>query len=201
MPGRPCERRSTPGLDVAHDATTRPGARPRVTSGSGDDAGRWNDPRAQSRHVLGIGSATGERTDERSPPLSYSPSLDNDTVDQQQPAMNSQTDLRAGHEDLRLIGVSFDTPHPTQRSSLHQRPVSPTSRPSTPGGGSSAVLVCGGTPERTPSPSSSRPNGPGSSSPPDRTSHPHDGYRTMLRLPLWHDGAELKRGLGAALGE
>ena len=30
---------------------------------------------------------------------------------------------------------------------------------------------------------------------------PHDGHRTMLRLPLWHDGAELRRGLGAALGE
>lgn len=41
----------------------------------------------------------------------------------------------------------------------------------------------------------------GAGSPPDRASHPHDGYRTMLRLPLWHDGAELKRGLGAAFGE
>ena len=28
---------------------------------------------------------------------------------------------------------------------------------------------------------------------------PHDGHRSMLRLPLWHDGAELRRGLGAAL--
>ncbi len=41
-----------------------------------------------------------------------------------------------------------------------------------PGGGSSAVPACGWTPGRTPSPSSSRPNGPGSSSPPDRVSRP-----------------------------
>ena len=41
----------------------------------------------------------------------------------------------------------------------------------------------------------------GAGSPPDRAYHPHDGHRTMLRLPLWHDGAELKRGLGAAFGE
>ena len=41
-----------------------------------------------------------------------------------------------------------------------------------PGGGSPAVPACGWTPGRTPSPSPSRPSGPGSSSPPDRVSHP-----------------------------
>lgn len=54
--------------------------------------------------------------------MNHSPSLNSDTVDQQQPAMNSQTGLRVGHEDLRLIGVSFDAPHPTQRSSLSSTP-------------------------------------------------------------------------------
>ena len=54
--------------------------------------------------------------------MNHSPSLNSDTVDQQQPAMNSQTGLGVGHEGLRLIGVSFDTPHPTQRSSLSAPP-------------------------------------------------------------------------------
>ena len=43
--------------------------------------------------------------------MNHSSSLNSDTVDQQQPVMNSQTDLRAGHEDLRLIGVNaFNAP-------------------------------------------------------------------------------------------
>ena len=100
-----------------------------------------------------------------------SPSLDNDTVNQQQPTTNSQIRPQSGTR-----GPPVDRrerfQRPTQRSSLHQRPVSPTSRPSTPGGGSSAVLACGWTPGRTPSPSSSRPNGPESSSPPGRASRP-----------------------------
>ena len=182
MPGRPCERRSGLVLEVAHDAAARPGARSRVTSGSGDDAGRWNDPRPRFHHVVGIGSATSERTDERSPPLSYSPSLDNDTVDQQQPVMNSQTDLRAGHEDLRLIGVNaFNAPlrgPPFINARCHPHPgrvhlAADRRRFWSVGGhrdGRRRLRRAGQTGrDRLAA-------GPGFS--------PHGGYRTMLRLPL-----------------
>jgi hypothetical protein len=53
--------------------------------------------------------------------VGHGPSLDADALDQQQPAVDVQTGITVGHEDLRTVG-DLDITHRTRRSSSRQRP-------------------------------------------------------------------------------
>ena len=50
------------------------------------------------------------------------PTLDEDTLDDQAPAMHGQAGITVGHQDLRLMVRALGKPHPNRRSSHDQQP-------------------------------------------------------------------------------